>query len=432
MDILEEHQELFVLLQEVISDIKTMSFYRLHRAQTGPRCSTQDVMRPPYSLKIKIPKQLDHMHDLVSFTDATCGNNLRMSKNVFRRLCYILEHVGGLVNTKNGYTISKQFNGVLFALLKLHTLFLEKPTPIEDDTTNERWKWFKVCLGALDGTYISLRVAQKDKNPYINRKGGVSVNILAVCDINMNYVYILSGWEGSAADSRVLKDAITRDNEFRVPDAILRSNSFYPVKVQIRIIMACVLLHNYIQIEMPVDPLEAEFLEVDDDISDDPNIGFVDQVEPSQQWTNWRESLVTSMFDEWRGNSIAAPPGRMRGGASNVSTSKSSRRRWTPKEEKVLANSLKELLSRSGFGWNESTNMITVDSEEDWNNFVKTDSNARNMRYKTWPLYKDWVEIFGKEVATGEGTEGFPDVEEEILNNGNGNPNGKDNEDGGY
>ena len=38
---------------------------------------------------------------------------------------------------------------------------------------------------------------------------------------------------------------------------ILRSASFYPIKVQIRMIMACFLLHNYIRSVMSVDPIEA-------------------------------------------------------------------------------------------------------------------------------------------------------------------------------
>ncbi|KAG8366319.1 hypothetical protein BUALT_Bualt17G0067500 [Buddleja alternifolia] len=38
--------------------------------------------------------------------------------------------------------------------------------------------------------------------------------------------------------------------------AILRSHSYYPLKVQNRIIMACCLIHNFIRIEMLVDPLE--------------------------------------------------------------------------------------------------------------------------------------------------------------------------------
>lgn len=37
------------------------------------------------------------------------------------------------------------------------------------------------------------------------------------------------------------------------------------------------------------------------------------------------------------------------------------------------------------------------------------DSQARNMRCKSWPYYKDWVTIFGKDRATGERAKGHPD-----------------------
>ena len=42
---------------------------------------------------------------------------------------------------------------------------------------------------------------------YRNRKGTLSQNILAVCNFNIIFVYILAGWEGSAHDQRVLSDA---------------------------------------------------------------------------------------------------------------------------------------------------------------------------------------------------------------------------------
>ncbi|KAG8387483.1 hypothetical protein BUALT_Bualt02G0025900 [Buddleja alternifolia] len=315
MDVCTEHQQLFVLLQEIISDIKfiLMALNHHHRARLQHRNATEVVIRQTYSLNGKMQKQIEHLHDIASYNDQTCINNLRMSRNAFGRLCFILESAGGLVNTKNvqvseqdaiflsilahhkknmivkhdfkrsGYTISKYFNNVLSALLKLHGLFLVKPTPIEDESTNDRWKWFKGCLGALDGTYLPLRVAQKDKPRYRNRKGDVSTNVLAV----------------HARARNVIERSFAL---FKGRWAILRSNSFYPVKVQNRIVMACALLHNYIRVEMPFDPLEAEFPEVDDEISDDPEIGFIDQVEPSQHWTNWRDNLATEMFDEWRGN----------------------------------------------------------------------------------------------------------------------------------
>ena len=42
---------------------------------------------------------------------------------------------------------------------------------------------------------------------YRNRKGTTSQNVLAVCNFDMKFVYILAGWEGSAHDQRVLSNA---------------------------------------------------------------------------------------------------------------------------------------------------------------------------------------------------------------------------------
>jgi len=67
--------------------------------------------------------------------------------------------------------------------------------------------YFSDCLGALDGTHVEMHVPVSLQPRYRNRKGTISQNILAVCDFNMKFVYILAGWEGSAHDSRVLLDA---------------------------------------------------------------------------------------------------------------------------------------------------------------------------------------------------------------------------------
>ncbi|KAG8390794.1 hypothetical protein BUALT_Bualt01G0120600 [Buddleja alternifolia] len=69
-----------------------------------------------------------------------------------------------------------------FAILERDIVLVEnfvKPVPIKANCTNERWKRFKGCLGALDGTYIPLRVAQKNKARYRNRKGDISTYVLA-------------------------------------------------------------------------------------------------------------------------------------------------------------------------------------------------------------------------------------------------------------
>ncbi|KAK4397936.1 hypothetical protein Sango_1269100 [Sesamum angolense] len=61
---------------------------------------------------------------------------------------------------------------------------------------------FLDCLGALDGMYIDVRVPEVDKGYHRTRKKPFIVNVLGVCDINMQFIYVLTAWERSAADSR--------------------------------------------------------------------------------------------------------------------------------------------------------------------------------------------------------------------------------------
>ncbi|PIN22637.1 hypothetical protein CDL12_04655 [Handroanthus impetiginosus] len=72
-------------------------------------------------------------------------------------------------------------------------------------------------------------------------------------------------------------------------------------------------------------------------------------------------------------------------------------------------------LSRGSIGWNESTKMIEV-TDDAWESYVKTDLNARLMRFKSWPCYNDWCEIFGKDRATGVNAQDFVEALNDILN----------------
>ncbi|KAK9292927.1 hypothetical protein L1049_020908 [Liquidambar formosana] len=217
------------------------------------------------------------------------------------------------------------------------------------------------CIEALDGTYIKVRVPEEDKPRYRTRKNEIATNVLGVCSQDMQFIYVLPGWEGSAADSRVLRDAVSRRNGLIVPCgyyylvdagytngegflapyrgqryhlndwrqgntpntpkeffnmkhsaarnviercfgplklrwAILRSNSFYPVKTHCKIIVACCLLHNLIQREMPVDLVEALFVEQVNQVQGEP----ITTIESSNQWNAWRTNLANQMFNDWR------------------------------------------------------------------------------------------------------------------------------------
>ncbi|XP_073153226.1 uncharacterized protein [Henckelia pumila] len=79
------------------------------------------------------------------------------------------------------------------------------------------YPYFKDCIEAIDGTHILVTVSWRDANSYRNRHGIISQNILAACNFDLEFIYVLSGWEGSAHDSHVLTDALSRNNGLKVP-----------------------------------------------------------------------------------------------------------------------------------------------------------------------------------------------------------------------
>jgi hypothetical protein len=78
------------------------------------------------------------------------------------------------------------------------------------------WPFFSGCVGALDGSHIAVNPSAKDRPNSRNRKGFVSQNILAACSFSLQFLYVLTGWEGSVNDAFLYSDARTSD--FRIPE----------------------------------------------------------------------------------------------------------------------------------------------------------------------------------------------------------------------
>ncbi|XP_047262025.1 uncharacterized protein LOC124895688 [Capsicum annuum] len=140
-----------------------------------------------------------------------------MDRNAFHTLVLLTKNIGGLSDSKSmssneklaiflnilahheknrsikvdyirsRWSVSQAFNECLCAILKLTPLLLVNPKPILKDETEDRWKWFEGCLGALDGTYIPIRVPTQYKPRYMARKREIATNILGVCDRNLNF-----------------------------------------------------------------------------------------------------------------------------------------------------------------------------------------------------------------------------------------------------
>ena len=84
-------------------------------------------------------------------------------------------------------------------------------TPPEIKGNPKLYPYFKDCRGAIDGSHFDAWVHEESIPCYRNRKGGVTQNVLAACDFDLKFIYILSGWEGSAADSRIFEYARGKD-----------------------------------------------------------------------------------------------------------------------------------------------------------------------------------------------------------------------------
>nr|GEX70747.1 harbinger transposase-derived nuclease domain-containing protein [Tanacetum cinerariifolium] len=109
----------------------------------------------------------EFLHDLS--TSSKCRDLIRISKNAFKILCQKLESGGGLRPTQR--------------------------------------------------MIIEEQVASDDALRYHGHKGYPTINVLAACTFDLKFTYILSGGEGTTLDLRRIKNALTREDNLRIPNA---------------------------------------------------------------------------------------------------------------------------------------------------------------------------------------------------------------------
>jgi hypothetical protein len=72
------------------------------------------------------------------------------------------------------------------------------------------------------------------------RKNHTTQNVMAAVDFDLKFTFVLAGWEGTAHDALVLRDALERENGLRVPQgknkicsSILLIMAYNPVRIVI-------------------------------------------------------------------------------------------------------------------------------------------------------------------------------------------------------
>ncbi|KAI3507712.1 hypothetical protein L1887_22703 [Cichorium endivia] len=189
------------------------------------------------------------LHDLSN--GGKCRELIRMSLQGFKKLCTILQRDGGLRPTqrmsveenvarflqivgndlrvrfaswiyrRSKSTTSRCFHRVLRAVISLESRYIQQHKgdviPKEIKEKKRFYPYFKNCIGAIDGTHVRVKVANKDAPRYRGRKGYPTINVLAACSFDLKFTYVLTGWEGTASDSRILKNALNREDKLVIP-----------------------------------------------------------------------------------------------------------------------------------------------------------------------------------------------------------------------
>jgi hypothetical protein len=110
-------------------------------------------------------------------------------------------------------TVSRKFNEVLDSITLLVVDDI-KPKDPQFRTVHPRLDearfcpHFKDCIGAIDGSHIPVTVPLSEQPKYIGPHGYPSQNIMVVCDFDMRFIFVVTGWPGSAHDTRILNDSL--------------------------------------------------------------------------------------------------------------------------------------------------------------------------------------------------------------------------------
>ncbi|KAK6939553.1 Myb/SANT-like domain [Dillenia turbinata] len=223
-------------------------------------------------------------------TSGNVNKVIRMGPETFGQLCELLQTHGGLKPTqratveeqvakflhilslpakngkclffyrRSGETISRHFHRVLKAVIAMEAYFLRQPSgeevPIEILSNERFYPYFKDCVGAIDRTHVRVKVFGTNATRYCGRKDHPTQNVLAACSFDLKFTYVLLGWDGTASDSRIIKNALTREDKLVIP-----KGKFYLVDA------GFMLKHGLITPYRGVDPDVEIIKEVDEELT---------------------------------------------------------------------------------------------------------------------------------------------------------------------
>ncbi|XP_073362248.1 uncharacterized protein [Aegilops tauschii subsp. strangulata] len=165
-------------------------------------------------------ERIQNLNYIYNCNDVEALWMLRMKRAAFAGLVETFRSRGLLQDSINT-SVEEYFKQVLFAIGELRGEVIRIPsgqTPPKIRGSPRWYPYFKDCIGAIDGTHVTARVSRSQSAAYRGRKHYTSQNVLAAVDFDLKFTYVLAGWEGSAHDTNILTDSMSRPDGINIPD----------------------------------------------------------------------------------------------------------------------------------------------------------------------------------------------------------------------
>ncbi|GKV15533.1 hypothetical protein SLEP1_g26318 [Rubroshorea leprosula] len=399
----QEDMEFLLLLMKFFLILVAICHRRKHRYGELRLCD-QDVR--DYQRKMWI-RLLDD--------EKVCLHQLRVTRQAFKKLCDVLVEKGGLVATRyvtikeivalflhilahdlknstirsifarSSETISRQFHIVLRAMMKIGKFYI-KQNNVSLHEVDDKWQWFKGALGALDGTLIEITVPTR-----------------------------------SASDSRVLRDALTRCNNLKVPQ-----NMYY--LVDLGYTNGQGFLAPYKGTRYHLNLWRGNTPTNYKELFNLRHSAARNTIERSfgllkKRWAIVRHACFYDVKTQiriinayWKPQAYQATVDYLTKSLSvNVTKEqvKNKVRQWR-KHFSIIS----EIRShQSGVPWDEEKKMIviTTDNMSAWKDYVRENGKANVYANRPIERWDDIVMLCGTDGATGEGAETFEDADEAMV-----------------
>ncbi|KAJ9562294.1 hypothetical protein OSB04_007454 [Centaurea solstitialis] len=329
---------------------------RLHNGNRNNALSREDMLH-----RRQVREEM--LHELLM--GGKCRQLIRMSENAFKILCQKLESDGGIRSTQR-MSIEEQVARFLHI--------------VGNDFRNRFVSFFYRRSGsatrAIDGTHVRVKVSNKDAPRYRGRKGYPTMNVLAACTFDLKFTYVLSGWEGTASDSRILKDALIRedklytqkvDRDRELEEEVIRETLNATQDEDHHVPRAMDNRGEQIR-ESIANEMWSQYLLIDGTFTPQAYTNMVDELSKSFEMAITKDHLK-----------------------NRLKTVKEHFAKWHDVFKGVML---------SGFSWDPITKLLGAEDDV-WERLIKEKPEAAKWRNKPIHHYNEMLELFAKDRAIG-------------------------------